>query len=106
MCIYCDKHLGHLHFYMVSKEPQFKSYDDVYDHVRSEMAQYHYEYGQYGFLSEHTDESYLSDHNVRQRAERIWDIDQNAKLKIEKAACCHITELDHLSKLPNFIKFL
>lgn len=104
-CKYCDNNTPHLHFYIVYRQPEFSSFDDAYTSVKKNMTEFYNGEGDHSFLSERLSDEYLDDSNIIARAKQAWETDQSG-IGIKRAACVHISELTHITELPDFIKFL
>ena len=104
-CEHCDNNTPHLHFYIVSRQPEFSSFDDAYTSVKNDMTEYYNGEGNHGFLSECLSDDYLNNSNIIAKAKQAWETDQSG-IAIKRAACVHISELTHITELPDFIKFL
>ncbi len=105
-CGYCENNLPHLHYYLTKHSPKFNSFEDAYENTKQHMISYHNEYGKYGFLSEHTDEEYLSENNILSRSKSIWEADQISVYDANKSACTNIKELEYLKDSSDFVRFL
>lgn len=94
-CGECQQHKPHLHFYIKTKEPKFKSKEDVRQYVLESRQNYYNSYGKDGFLSDFNDPStYFCNKLIDQEVDRLWELNAVDKA-IEKVACLDIRELEN-----------
>lgn len=91
-CEFCKCSKPHLHYYLKDKVKRFSSFDECHQYVKEKRIKYHNERGKDGFLSERTDDYYISSEAISIEACRIWDED-NLSYDIESIETCDLLEV-------------
>ena len=110
-CQICTDRNPHLHFYIVARDKQFKTFGDCLVHSRDRMVAFADHADDQDFHSMNggmSREEYLSPDNVRQYAKKVWEEDKYI-LSAETVSCHtlmddNVTEIVANENFKGFVK--